>query len=170
MMPPSAPPGPANKSVSFKILAGVGFVVVCLGLFAPRLIPPPGGAEPAVNPVAAPTEPNPTPWGTLLKMTLGVGMVAVAWLAVARYVGRKAPQAVTSHLGVEASLAIDPRCVLHLVRVGERRLLVGSDSSGVKAVVELPAGGREAPVIGPVRVSVASEPDPADLVALLSRN
>jgi flagellar biogenesis protein FliO len=94
-------------------------------------------------------ESNATPWGTLLKMTVGVGVVAVAWVVVARYVGRKSQVVGPSNLGVEASLPIDSRCVLHLVRVGERRLLVGSDSAGVKAVVELPGG-----VIGPVRMQV----------------
>ncbi len=168
-MPPSPPPGPAVKSVSFKILAGVGFVVVCLGLFAPKLIPQPSGAEPVAKQFTTPDEASPTPWGTLLKMTLGVGVVAVAWLAVARYVGRKAPANTPSNLGIEASLPIDSRCVVHLVRVGERRLLVGADAAGVKAVVELPqtVGG---PVFGPVRVSVMSSPDPADLVRLLGRN
>lgn len=170
-MPPSTPPGPAAKSVSFKILGGVGFVVVCLGLFAPRLVPQPQpvSAESAASPVnMSPAESNPTPWGTLLKMTLGVGVVAVVWIGVSRYVRRKTPPNVSSHLGVEASLAVDSRCVVHLVRVGERRLLVGSDPSGVKAVVELPLA-ISGPVIGPVRVSVAAEPAPEDLAALLNR-
>lgn len=167
-MPSSAPPGPAVKSVSFKILAGVGFVVVCLGLFAPKLVSTPSDAEPVVKQFTTPEESNPTPWGTLLKMTLGVGVVAMVWVAVARYVGRKQPSVMPSYLGVEASMPIDFRCVVHLVRVGERRLLVGSDSTGVKAVIELPASVREpTPVVGPVRVSVASEPDPADLAELL---
>ncbi len=166
-MPPSAPPNPAVKSVPFKILAGVGFLVVCLGLFAPKLVSTPSVAEPPVKQFTTSDEPNATPWGTLFKMTLGVGVVAVAWVGVAWYVGRKQPPVTPSHLGVEASLPIDSRCVVHLVRVGDRRLLVGSDVAGVKAVVELPAVS--GPVIGPLRVSVASTPEPADLAELLGR-
>ncbi|MEO2088056.1 MAG: flagellar biosynthetic protein FliO [Gemmataceae bacterium] len=120
-----------------------------------------------MNQFTTPDEPNATPWGTLLKMTLGVGVVAVAWAAVARYVGRKQPSVMPSHLGVEASLPIDSRCVVHLLRVGDRRLLVGSDSAGVKAVVELPTVS--GPVIGPLRVSVASAPESADLAEFLGR-
>lgn len=175
----SLPAKPGQPTVRFKLLAGVGFVVVCLGLFAPKLFsintPTPGDPPPAATGSA---QPSPTPavaddaslgW-TVAKMAIGVGLVAVVCLAVARYVNRKPPPKGPTGLEVLASLPVDSRCVVHLVRVADRRLLVGIDAGGVKAVTELPASVPLPPpptqVIGPVSVNVTSTPLPADVAAL----
>ncbi len=167
-MTPAPPPG-QQPSSKFKWLAGLGFVVVCLGLFAPKLLnnsPPPSDTQ------AKPLTPAATADGslgwTVAKMAVGVGLIAVVCIAVARYVNHKSPPPAVTSLQVLASLPVDGRCVVHLIRVADRRLLVGVDPSGVKAVAELPA---EVPnptprVIGPLAVSATSAPLPADLTAL----
>ncbi|MBN9518849.1 flagellar biosynthetic protein FliO [bacterium] len=122
-------------------LIGGGVLVVALGFGLPRLFadsPGPAAAEPA----AAPGGPG---VGTaLLKMGAAVvvagGMCAIA----ARYAGQRAA-ADAGPLAVAAALRIDGRCVLHYVRAGDRRLLVGTDPGGVKALVELPRREPEEP-------------------------
>lgn len=161
---------PGQPTVRFKLLAGAGFVVVCLGLFAPKLFsintPPPADTPPAT---VTPADDSSLGW-TVAKMAIGVGLVAVVCLAVARYVNRKHPPKGPTGLEVLASLPVDSRCVVHLVRVADRRLLVGIDAGGVKAVTELPASVPLPPpptqVIGPVAVNVTSTPVPADIAAL----
>jgi flagellar biogenesis protein FliO len=168
------PPKPGQPSLRFQVIAGVGFIVVCLGLFAPKLFSinsPPASAESPTSPLAAPPAADASGLGwTVAKMAIGVGLVAVVCIAVARYVNRKNPPAAPSELQVLASLPVDSRCVVHLVRVADRRLLVGVDAAGVKAVAELPAGvPMPAPptqVIGPVAVNATSSPLPADVAAL----
>jgi flagellar biogenesis protein FliO len=170
-----SPAKPGQPSSRFQVLAGVGFVVVCLGLFAPKLFssnPPAQAADAPASPLAAAPPAGDTSglgW-TVAKMAIGVGLVAVVCIAVARYVNRKAAPATPSELQVLASLPVDARCVVHLVRVADRRLLVGVDAAGVKAVAELPAGvplpAPPAQVIGPVAVNATSTPLPADVAAL----
>ncbi|WP_417936409.1 flagellar biosynthetic protein FliO [Gemmata obscuriglobus] len=60
-----------------------------------------------------------------------------------RYLGKKSPDAPTPSMVVVASLTVG-RCAVHLVRAGERRMLIGTDSSGVKALVELPSSDPDA--------------------------
>lgn len=168
-----SPTKPGQPSLRFQVLAGVGFVVVCLGLFAPKLfsINSPTTADTPVSPLDAAPAGDASGLGwTVAKMAIGVGLVAVVCIAVARYVNRKAPPPALSELQVIASLPVDSRCVVHLVRVADRRLLVGVDAAGVKAMAELPAGVPLPPtptqVIGPVAVNVTSSPLPADVAAL----
>ncbi|MCU0703612.1 MAG: flagellar biosynthetic protein FliO [Fimbriiglobus sp.] len=163
-----------QPSVRFKWLAGGGFVVVCLGLFAPKLLnftpnsAPTDSSMSAFDPAALPADAS-LGW-TVAKMAVGVGLVAVACIAVARYVNRKNPPTPVTSLEVLASLPVDARCVVHLVRVADRRMLIGVDGTGVKAVAELPASvPLPAPqVIGPVSVNATSAPLPADLAALFA--
>jgi flagellar biogenesis protein FliO len=168
-----APPPSGQPTLRFKWLAGIGFVVVCLGLFAPRLfsINAPTSTDTSVSPLdpAPPADGSSLGW-TVAKMAIGVGLVAVVCIGVARYVHRKTPPAQPQAMEVLASLPIDSRCVVHLVRVADRRLLVGIDAAGVKAVAEVPA---EVPmptpmVTGPTRVSATSAPLPADIAALFA--
>lgn len=171
-MTPDKPSGP--PSFRFKLLAGLGFVVVCIGLFAPKLFN--FGSTQSPSETAAPLDPAPQAadggslgW-TVAKMAVGVGLVAMVCIGVARYVNRKNLPAPQTSLQVLASLPVDGRCVVHLIRVADRRLLVGVDPGGVKAVAELPA---EVPnptprVIGPVTVNATSVPLPADLAALFA--
>lgn len=168
------PDKPGQPTVRFKLLAGIGFVVVCLGLFAPKIFNV--GAAPSTS-TDTPASPFDPPAGggadlgwTVAKMAVGVGLVAVVCIGVARYVNRKNPPAQPAALEVLASLPVDSQCVVHLVRVADRRLLVGVDAGGVKAVTELPASVPLPPspthVVGPLRVNATSAPLPADVAAL----
>ena len=76
---------------------------------------------------------------------------------VAKWVGPKTPPA-PGLMDVAASIAVGP-CVLHLVRAGDRRLLVGTDPGGVKAVLELPGAPPEAPPDPPAASEPAAEPE-----------
>lgn len=146
MPPPSGPAKPGHPSPSFKLLAGVGFAVVCLGLFAPRLVP----SQPTSTVVPESSAPTPVNLGgSLLKMAFGLGVVAVAVVGVTRYLKRRPGVAPDPTFAPLASLPLDSRCVVHLVRVADRLMLVGTDHTGVKAVTELPATDA---VIGPVRI------------------
>lgn len=170
-MTPHPPAAPGRPSLSFKLLAGIGFAVVCLGLFAPRMIGvgsnlvPDSGVSAPVD-VAPLTQPIATgmPTGELWKLLLGAVAVAVVWIGLTRYVSRRSKPVANTNLEMLASLAVDARCVVHLVRIGERRLLVGVDATGVKAVTEMPEGiiPPEPAVIGPQRVT-------AEVAALFAR-
>jgi hypothetical protein len=142
----------SNKSLSFRVLAAVGFIVVCLGLFVPRLIGVGTSNPSADRPTPPPDVDLPTAssgpslgW-SLGKMLLGVGGVAVACIGLSRYLNRRSAPVVNPNLEVIASLPVDARSVIHLVRL---------DPTGVKAVTELIGS----PVIGPVRVSASISPD-----------
>jgi flagellar protein FliO/FliZ len=170
-MPPHPPATPGRPSLSFKLLAGVGFAVVCLGLFAPRMIGVGSNLVPDVG-VSTPTEVAPLtqpvatgmPTGELSKLLGGATAVAVVWIGLTRYLSRRSKPVANTNLEMLASLAVDARCVVHLVRIGERRLLVGVDSAGVKAVTELSEAvpPPEPAVIGPQRVA-------AEVAALFAR-
>jgi flagellar protein FliO/FliZ len=143
------PPQPKVPRVS-PALIGAGVLVIALGFGLPMLTP--GAApEPAPQaPEAKPAAPAPIqpPSGTSLVaslLRLAVGLVVVCGLCVlvARMIGPK-PPAAPGAMEVVASIAV-AQCVLHLVRAGERRLLIGTDLGGVKAVLELPGSAPELP-------------------------
>ena len=76
------------------------------------------------------------------KASLAV-VCALLVLAV-KWVGRKPPEtAAVPSMRVVASLRVG-RCAVHLVRAGDRRILIGTDVTGVKALVEL-AGSEPEP-------------------------
>lgn len=72
---------------------------------------------------------------TLLSLTAcGV----VAWLARSGRWRARSPAAGPARLVHVADLALDRRCSLHLLKVGGRRVVVGLDPAGLKAVLLLP--------------------------------
>jgi hypothetical protein len=83
--------------------------------------------------------------------------VLVAW-----WIGQKPPPT-PGAMEVLASIAV-AQCVLHLVRAGDRRLLVGTDPGGVKAIVELPGPEPELPSDVPLAsvVPESAAPDGPD--------
>jgi flagellar protein FliO/FliZ len=155
--PTSAPPRPSS---TFTSLVAVGVLVVAAGLLLPRLLSlsptpqtadadrlPPSAAAPAVLPVSAPpsTVQPAEPTGesaslgwVMAKLMFGLAIVAGVCIGVARWSNRTRQTAPTGILSPLAKLAVDPRCVVHLVAAGGRRLLIGVDAAGVKAVLELP--------------------------------
>jgi flagellar biogenesis protein FliO len=170
MSPPLPTPPPKRGRLSPAVL-GLGVFVVVLGFIVPQLVS--GGAPDAVpdrtpDPAAAalarpggaadlPAPVVPPSAGeiglSVLKLVLGLAVVCGACAFLARRVAPAPPP----HAAMEvlASIAVG-RCVVHLVRAGERRLLIGTDPAGVKALVELPAA-----VPDPPSEEVAHAPEPA---------
>ncbi len=109
---------------------------------------PPRG--PTLSPAAGktPLQPINPPAATGIVASLvkfGIGLVVVCGLGifVARWVRAKSlPARGESPLTVVASLDVG-LSVLHLVCAGERRLLVGTDATGVKTLLELPGAAPE---------------------------
>ena len=129
-------PPPAGSKSS---LVAVGAAVVVGGLLVPRLL--------TTSP--EPTTPEaPSLAGPLLKLAVGLVVTAAAVVALARFTNRKAIST-PSNGTVTSSLTLANRCVLHLVEMNGRRLLVGVDLGGVKAMAELPPNA-----VGPLPASV----------------
>ncbi|MDB5312214.1 MAG: hypothetical protein JWO38_6416 [Gemmataceae bacterium] len=185
--PPDSPPPAARRPAA--ALIGVGVLVVALGFGLPRLAPDvlpdpkPAASEPAPVAPAAPVPVDGPGVGVSLARLAG-SLVVVCGLCVAvtRLIGRR-PAAPKPGMEVIASLPVDARCAVYLVRAGDRRLLVGLDAGGVKALVELPGPGPlpETPaspaepaapagsvVVGPVVVP-ADPPTPDEIADLIAR-
>ncbi len=212
-------PGPTDstRSTPFRpppILIGVGVLVVALGFGLPRLItgttpdssaaePNSAGAKPALpwsDTLALPTiESSPERPGLVMAFARLVGGLVVVCglcIVITRWMAKQTP-APAGTMEVLASLAVDVRCAIHLVRAGDRRLLIGTDLSGVKALTELPgrfselitepppqpaaaevlskpATASEASVVlGPVSVPMPPTPPPPpnrdEIIAILAR-
>lgn len=88
-----------------------------------------------------PDPPNTT--GMLLR--LGFGTVVTLGLCVATILGgrrwlQRAPvNAATRQLHVEETVSLGHRAALYLVRFGDTRLIAGTDTSGLKSLVVVPA-------------------------------
>jgi hypothetical protein len=160
---PTAPP-PKGPRVP-PALIGAGVLVIALGFGVPLLtsgsVPDathePAAAKAASSPVQPPESPNLLT--ALLRLLVGMAVVCGLCVVVARMIGPKAPPA-PGAMDVVASIAVGP-CVLHLVRAGERRLLVGTDPAGVKAVLELPGPGPEPEPPPPEAAAVEPAPSTA---------
>jgi hypothetical protein len=165
----SIPPPTQSKPPRLSpALVGAGVLVIALGFGLPMLtsgaVPEPPPRDPTAKqgaPTPAPIDP-PAATGlgaSLLK--LAVGMVVVCGVCVlgARWMRQKPPPA-PGAMEVLASIAV-AQCVLHLVRAGDRRLLVGTDLGGVKALVELPGPEPELRPDPPLAPAVADSA-PAD--------
>lgn len=102
-------------------------------------------AEPPAVPAYVPPETasfGPSPALLLLRtvasLALVVGLIlAVAWLARAR--GGFGPAAAGSRLKLVESLSLGPGRAVHLVAVGPRVLLLGSDGGALRTLAELDA-------------------------------
>ncbi|MDY3555263.1 flagellar biosynthetic protein FliO [Gemmata sp. JC717] len=133
-------------------LIGAGILIALLGFGLPSLIssltvpaaaPAPQAATRADALAPRATAPPPaqnTPGDiglALVRLVLSLAVVCGGCVLVTRYLGKKGPDAPVPSMVVVASLTVG-RCAVHLVRAGERRMLLGTDASGVKALVELP--------------------------------
>jgi flagellar biogenesis protein FliO len=165
-------PSPPEPSTSprfrppIALIAG-GVIIITVGFGLPRLLTG-GGNDPPVAEAASPqvakaaelsgpaeTRANDTNlFGALARFGVGLVLVCGVCVAITRSLAKK-QSAAAGTMQVVASLMIDARCIVHLVRAGERRLLIGTDVSGVKAVAELP--GRE-PVPAPAPTTVEVKP------------
>jgi flagellar biogenesis protein FliO len=148
---------PANHALKRWLPLGViGLVAVLAGLVLPQLLPSidspsSSSASPILSktskddltytPPAWPEAPN----HSAVFLRLGTGTVAVLALCVGtlwcckRWLRDGAAGAkVGGQLRCIESLALGNRCLVHLVRIGNRSVLVGADASGVKTIVPLP--------------------------------
>ena len=75
---------------------------------------------------------------TCLVIILGVGFILVAKRFVAaKPTGGKQSMATAPRISVVANLKLTPKSRLHLIEVGDQRVLVASDVTGIKSVVSL---------------------------------
>ena len=156
----SSTPKPPQKPRVSPTLIGGGILVVALGFGLPMLTSGPklGGKPEAPRESAPQTQPtSPTPktpapmdapstaglGAALLRMVVVLVVVCGACVLVARWVGPK-PAPASGTMETLASIRV-AHCVVHLVRAGDRRLLVGTDFAGVKSVLELPGPEPEIP-------------------------
>ena len=139
MVRPSQPPaGPIAQRRRFRTLAAAGAAIVLLGTMVPLLLTPSAG--PTAPPPAAPAD-GPSLGGMLVRLTLGIVVAAAACVAVARLTQRRAARvgAADGPLRILASLAVNSRCSVYLVRVAGQTILAGVDATGVKTLTPLPA-------------------------------
>jgi hypothetical protein len=103
---------------------------------------------------------------SLLKLVVGLIVVCGLCVVVARVIGPPQPPT-PGTMDVLASVAV-AQCVLHLVRADGRRLLVGTDLGGVKAILELPGPEPDLapePPLEPATTYSPPDDEPAPLVA-----
>jgi flagellar biogenesis protein FliO len=147
---PTPPPRPPKLARLPPALIGAGVLVVAVGFGLPQFVSsgePSAAAHVPAAAVSTPTPPRPTEPAvpvapsagdvgySLLKLVVGLAVVCGLCAFVARWAAPAQPVA-PGAVEVLASIPVG-RGVLHLVRAGDRRLLIGTDPSGVKALVEL---------------------------------
>lgn len=143
----------AFGKIQWWIVAGVGVVMVVVGLLMPRMLAGPvvssqetrpGIADRDPKDYAPPRMPSPPDLASLIwRLMLGTGVVlalsaATLWFGKRWLVAERPSTATDDRLQQVASLALAPRCRLHLIRVGKQEVLVGTDTSGVRCMVTLP--------------------------------
>jgi flagellar biogenesis protein FliO len=133
-------------------IAVIGAVAVCAGIVLPQMLP----ADSAVT-QTAPSEPGkktelaytppawpeaPDPKAMIMRLVLGtaivLGLCAGTLLLSKRWLrGMPVKNSTTGPLSLVDTLSLGNRCHVHLVGVGNRRILVGVDAGGLKSVVPL---------------------------------
>lgn len=127
MAPSSTSPAKfGSNSFGMLVLFGVGIVV--LGVLSPHLLA-------SSSSTGAELDSSNLSW-VLARIVLFVILAAVACISLARMTNRR-PNAI-GNMKVLASLPIE-QIMLHLVQAGDKRLLIGVDAVGVKALAELPS-------------------------------
>jgi len=147
------------KPKKFTVLLGLGVLVVAVGFAVPRFLSSPSNTPKPSESVQSFAMPTPSSDGpslgmSLLKMVLGVAVVSGGCIGIARWMKKRTVTPTAGSMEVVARLALDRRCVLHLVQSGDRRLLLGIDAAGVKSLLEIP--GAVPSSILSARVSVPS--------------
>jgi hypothetical protein len=168
-MSPAPQPTPKPLRVPATLI-GVGVLVVALGFGLPMFASGPVFEKPAPATKAAneakdapPDGPAPIVppsatglWPALARLAIGLAIVCGLCVLAAKWLGQK-PPAAPGVMEVLASIQV-ARCVVHLVRAGDRRLLIGTDLGGVKSLLELPG---PAPVLPPTPEAATATAPPA---------
>jgi flagellar biogenesis protein FliO len=155
---PAPPVAPSRK---FLALCGAGAFVLLAGLALPRLLVESPHADLSKRPVEARNEKaKPTPrealakefetpktqdapslTGILVRLMLGTAVVLVlcggtAW-AVGRWVRGQQKSMNAGPLKLVASLPVNRSVAVHLVRIGDQQIILGTDSSGLRSMIPL---------------------------------
>lgn len=67
-----------------------------------------------------------------------IGICLAVWWASRRFQRVCKPGTKVGEMEYQASMPLDRRCALHLVRSGDQTVVIGTDLTGVKATVVLP--------------------------------
>jgi flagellar biogenesis protein FliO len=144
---------------SWGLLGAIGVVVVALGVMLPQLLTEAGSRETKVTtekqsqnadltyqPPVIPDVPSTS--AMFARLALGTGIVlalciGAVWVAK-RTNGSLTSERGTTKLQVVESIQVGPRCSVVLLKADGRQVLVGMDSSGLKAIVALPEKFEEA--------------------------
>jgi len=117
------------------LLLGGGILAIAIGFGLPLLL---AGKSEAPDAIVEPGGPEGPSLGMSLARLVGC-LVLVCGLCVVttKWLHRKA-SAQSGPMQIVAAMRLSSRCVVQLVQAGERTLLLGMDSSGIKAILELP--------------------------------
>lgn len=186
-------PGDADmkRAVDWKLppwapwtLLGLGAVLAGFLLPQFRSVPavvesPEGQAAPAVGTFKAQAKRDqPQPWvdppdHTGMFLRLGVGTVLVLGLCVVTLrlgkkwlTGMQPPPGPDSKMRLVESLSLGNRCVMHLVHVGNRLVLVGTDASGLKTLAPLAQGFDETLLDNRGGTNLTWSEEPGDIAVL----
>ncbi len=118
-------------------LIGVGILVLVVGFLVPRLGPTAPTTE--AVPMAKPSESDQSPslGATLGRLAIAMAVVCAVIVGLSWLVN-KPDGALPGTMQILAGHQVDARTLIYLVRAGDRRLVIGTDHTGVKALVELP--------------------------------
>lgn len=137
-------PGARTAVIVLVLLLGPNPATAQAPTYAPANRPATTSSEPARTPIQRRTDPAPvtarspaSPWGTfaLLGGIVALILLGGRWLrrAAPHRFGGLAPAAVD----LLGSCPITPHTALHVVRVGERLLVLGSGSDGLRTLMEV---------------------------------
>ncbi|HEX3314673.1 MAG TPA: flagellar biosynthetic protein FliO [Gemmataceae bacterium] len=140
--------GPTTAKRSTAVLVTIGLIASLAGLLIPQMLP----GDKAPTPIAVhdakdltyvpPAWPEP-PSVQSLMLRLVFGTMFVLILSVAaiwygkRYLTAYAGGSLGGDLKLVETLPLGNRCRLHLVRLGSRQILIGTDGAGIKTVTPL---------------------------------
>jgi len=147
--------GASARSWTWLVVGSVGLLAALAGSALPQLVPggmPQTTASPKQEQAATgdlkysePAWPEtPSAASMLSRLAIGTGIVLVLcvgtlWAGKRWLVGPVPPKqpAEASQLRLLEALALGNRCSVQLIQAGSRQVLVGLDSTGMKAVVPL---------------------------------
>jgi flagellar biogenesis protein FliO len=153
VVPDTANPSPPFTLRNRRLLWGLGAAVVAIGLLVPNLAAPASGPHQAPDHLPEFRAEGPGFGGMLLRLVGGTVFVlalsvATFW-ACRRWLGpATAGAAARGRFETLESIALGLRCRVHLVRAGDRHLLVGLDAGGLKALLPV-EGTLEPPAAEP---------------------
>lgn len=129
----------------FSILLIIGGIVILLGWLMPNWLNQPNASPTSqlIDPSSSTTPPTvgiQAAIVSIVKMVAGIIVISSICIGIARWMNRrqKTDNSTVSEQQILASVALDSRCMVHLVQLGQRRMLIGMDLGGVKSMLELP--------------------------------